>query len=236
MTDPEYVFKQTNKERASLTSSARKRKVGSKSKKCTLGSDHMTKKQLEAKNGPVRIFAMNIPCDFNTFNAQQDDIKKDYLEGLISWYGFRKNDFMELFHISRSYVNAILNKYHVTPKTSRKTVEEEQLTSHFMRILSSDEESEDLESQESDEDDDGVNKDDSSTVCYEGSNDSDVQDNSVDISSIIMKLHEFSKTDDYIKMTFDKHDYPDVIKALESIFSRFSDDNYIEINIGLKQK
>lgn len=56
MTDEKYVFTQTIKERNAIKSGARHKKCGSKSKKCTLPGDYLTKKEKENMNGPISTY------------------------------------------------------------------------------------------------------------------------------------------------------------------------------------
>lgn len=56
MKDEEFVFNQTVKERNKERTGARHKKNGSKSKKCTLPSDYMTKKEKEKMNGPITTY------------------------------------------------------------------------------------------------------------------------------------------------------------------------------------
>lgn len=80
MNDFDYDSMQKKK----LCASARKCKNGSKSRKCSLPSDHLTAAQLRAKNGPVQEWDMNDPMDYTTFKAMPEDLQAKYINGLSS--------------------------------------------------------------------------------------------------------------------------------------------------------
>lgn len=60
------------------------KKGGSRSRKCGLPSDHLTKKQLEERNGPVMSYSMNLPMDWETFKSMPTDLQQTYLDSLNS--------------------------------------------------------------------------------------------------------------------------------------------------------
>ena len=59
MTDEEYIFRQTERERKRDGRGAFNRVCGSKSKKCSLPSDHMTRKEIIAMSGEVQTYTLN---------------------------------------------------------------------------------------------------------------------------------------------------------------------------------
>lgn len=59
-------------------SGARRKKNGSKSKACSLPSDGLTRRQWEKLNGPMNIFAINVPTDYETLSKQSEDIQREY--------------------------------------------------------------------------------------------------------------------------------------------------------------
>lgn len=86
MTDEAYVFNQTNRERAIVKRSASHKKNGSKSKKCKLGVDGMSKKEIEAKHGDVKSWKMTEFYDWKNFKEMPDDIQVEYINHLIDAY------------------------------------------------------------------------------------------------------------------------------------------------------
>jgi hypothetical protein len=55
-------------------------KGGSKSKKCTLPSDHLTQAQWKRRNGPVNTYSLNQPMDWETFKSLPIDIQQSYVD------------------------------------------------------------------------------------------------------------------------------------------------------------
>jgi len=86
MTDAAYAFIETNKERKSLARQAKYRKNGSKSKKCTLPQDNMTKKELMAMNGPVISWDLKKAYTFDEFKQMPEDIQIRYINRFLTLY------------------------------------------------------------------------------------------------------------------------------------------------------
>ena len=80
MNDFDYDAMQKKK----LCASARKQKNGSKSRKCSLPSDHLTAAQLRAKNGPVTSCNLNEPMSWDAFKLLAADLQVEYIKGLNS--------------------------------------------------------------------------------------------------------------------------------------------------------
>lgn len=59
-------------------------KRGSKSKKCSLPSDHMTQAEWKRRNGPVSTYSLNQPMDWETFKSLPVDIQQSYIDILQS--------------------------------------------------------------------------------------------------------------------------------------------------------
>lgn len=70
MGDFKREYYQTIRDRKSMAISSRKKKIGTKSKKCTLPSDHLTRKEWMAMNGEVKSYHIGEPVDFITFSSQ----------------------------------------------------------------------------------------------------------------------------------------------------------------------
>lgn len=70
MTDFDYDVLQKKR----LAASARHRVCGSKSKKCTLPSDHLTPAQIKARSGPCMKYQLNQPMDYDTFKSMPADL------------------------------------------------------------------------------------------------------------------------------------------------------------------
>ena len=74
MNDFEYEVRQKKQ----LSRNAIYKKGGSKSKKCSLPSDHMTKAEWKRRNGKVEGYSLNKPLTFKEWSAMPDDIQKEY--------------------------------------------------------------------------------------------------------------------------------------------------------------
>lgn len=79
MTDFDYDIL----EKKRTASGARHRKRGSKSKKCTLPSDHLTHSQWKKKNGDVIVFTMDTPIVWADFLQLSPVTQKEYLSHLV---------------------------------------------------------------------------------------------------------------------------------------------------------
>lgn len=86
MKNEEYVFYQDIKEKKSAARGAFHKKGGSKSKKCTLPSDYLTKKEREKMNGEVKTWKMNKFYIWQEFKQMPDDIQEAYLVSLVGKY------------------------------------------------------------------------------------------------------------------------------------------------------
>lgn len=120
MTDEAYVFNQTNRDRAIVRRSAAHKKCGSKSKKCKLGVDYMSKKEIEQQHGEVKSWNLNTFYAYEEFKQMPQDIQIEYINRILDEYKLGiKNISIILFHLSenglRNYcdVKGILSKLHI---------------------------------------------------------------------------------------------------------------------------
>lgn len=86
MTDEKYVLRETNKERSKMAQGSRHKINGSKSRKCTLPHENLTRKELEKMNGECITINLNHFYTWEEFLAFSDDTKVDYIENLMSKY------------------------------------------------------------------------------------------------------------------------------------------------------
>lgn len=82
MDDYTYTRIQAERERKNLAHQGRSKKNGSKSRKCSLPSDHLTPKQIKAMNGEVSTFALNKPCTVEVLKITDPEIVEEYLQHL----------------------------------------------------------------------------------------------------------------------------------------------------------
>lgn len=101
MTDERFVFTQDVRERSKMKIGAFHKKNGSKSKKCTLPSDHLTAKQKKELNGECETLKLNEPFrDWKAFKKYAVTMKTTYLDNLIHNYGARQKDVAEMFGVT----------------------------------------------------------------------------------------------------------------------------------------
>lgn len=81
MTDAEYIFRQTSKERKrnGIGDFYKKRKGG---KVIHFPSDHLSRKEKKALNGEVKTYSFRDPLNWEQFRAMPKDIKQQYLDTL----------------------------------------------------------------------------------------------------------------------------------------------------------
>lgn len=82
MDDAEYIFRADSREKKNIAHSAYHRKGGSKSRRCTLPHEKMTKGELKRMSGPVKEWKMDEFYSWSDFKAMPDDLKAEYLNGI----------------------------------------------------------------------------------------------------------------------------------------------------------
>lgn len=127
MDDAEYIFRQDIKEKKSAGRGSFHRKCGSKSKKCTLPHEYLTKKEKEALNSTITSWNMNSFYDYATFKTMPQDLQIEYLQSLTDKYKISCSVISEvLFKSSKgtlaSYLEAhdIFSKIHWNTFTGMK--------------------------------------------------------------------------------------------------------------------
>lgn len=80
--------------------SATRRKGGSKSKKCSLPSDHMTQKQWNERCGQVMSYNIGKPMAWAEFSQLPRDLKEEYMNNLIEKYNANARTMAEVFGVS----------------------------------------------------------------------------------------------------------------------------------------
>ena len=86
ISDEEYVFQQDIKEKKAAGRGAFHRKCGSKSKKCTLPHERLTKKELEKMNGEVMTYNPNVWYSWEEFKKLPDEYQTKYVNSLMTRY------------------------------------------------------------------------------------------------------------------------------------------------------
>lgn len=109
-----------------IANSARRMKNGSKSKMCSLPSDHMTPAEWRRRNGPVSTYKLDAPMSWYDFNQMPDDLKVKYIKNLRELYKANDRMFAEMFNIHFSHFARIRVKLGITDRVNRMTLDEEE--------------------------------------------------------------------------------------------------------------
>ena len=100
-----------------LAQQAKYRKRGSKSKKCPMSTDHMTKKQWIERCGKIVTIKMDSPVSWASFKELSKQTQEEYLK-----------NFMEKYHINAS---SLAEMFHITPITVRRHIATQGLAVSF---------------------------------------------------------------------------------------------------------
>lgn len=115
--EEDRVFSDDVREKKRLARQARHRKCGSKSRKCNLSSDRLTKKQWLERCGRTVTYNFKKPILWQDFCELPIHIQKEYLLNLIGEYQTTASDLAKMFGI--------------TPKTVTKHCEHEEIGIRF---------------------------------------------------------------------------------------------------------
>lgn len=111
LSDEEYVFRQDIREKKAAGRGAFHKKNGSKSKKCTLPSDYLTRKEKMAMSGECKTYDMRKFYTYEEFKTFPDDIQLKYINGLINRYNVTVSMIAEdLFHVTSAGLYKHLKK------------------------------------------------------------------------------------------------------------------------------
>lgn len=103
MTNEEYIFQQTSRERKRIGAGAYARKNGSRTRKCTLPSDNMTTGQIKKRNGEIMEYKLNQPMKWKEFKSMPEDLQKEYIKKLASEKKARSVDIAEMLGVHKNY-------------------------------------------------------------------------------------------------------------------------------------
>lgn len=103
-----------------IASGAVHRKRGSKSKKCTLPSDYLTKKELKAMNGEVKSYNIHERYDWKKFKELPDDIAIAHINWLIETFGCTAAPLAESLGCSKSSIFKWLKAHDIQLDMSRR--------------------------------------------------------------------------------------------------------------------
>lgn len=119
MTDERYVYKSDIQDRKRTASGARAKKGGSRSCRCPLPSDTLTKAQKRALNGSVESIKLNMPMDYARLKELTPTLQWLYLDHLVSEHKARRVDLCSMlgiatctfWHIQRALPANLVWKY-----------------------------------------------------------------------------------------------------------------------------
>ena len=98
-----------------IAAGAYHKKNGSKSKKCTLPSDHLTDAQKRKLNGPLYTVNLNQPMSWEDFKGLTDTLKREYLEGLMANYRASMKMLGRMFGVQSVTVSREMKRLGVKP-------------------------------------------------------------------------------------------------------------------------
>ena len=96
----EFILKEDIKEKKRTGSGYRYKKNGSKSKKCSLPSDHLSKKEIEKMNGECKVYNLNKPMNYSNFCAMPVDLRIKYLEMLRDKFGANQTEISKMMGVA----------------------------------------------------------------------------------------------------------------------------------------
>ena len=130
----EFDFDVMQKKR--IANNAARMKRGSKSKKCSLPSDHLTPAQWKRRNGPVSTYSLNQPMSWETFKSLPTDIQQSYIDILQSRFNVTTSTISkELFARTGPALKALIEKNglkYIQMKGKNMSAEEREAWEHWL--------------------------------------------------------------------------------------------------------
>ena len=121
------AFDSEVRERKRLVSSARHKKNGSKSKRCSLPSDHLTERQWKARSGEIMEYKLSSPVPWAEFKRYPRDIQEMYIQNMVEKYHVTASDLGRLFGCHYATISRFCQKQglHVPFAVGRRMSAEE---------------------------------------------------------------------------------------------------------------
>lgn len=115
------------RERKRLASNARHKKNGSKSKRCSLPSDHLTERQWKARCGEIMEYKLSSPVPWAEFKRYPRDIQEMYIQNMVEKYHVTASDLGRLFGCHYATISRFCQKQglHVPFAVGRRMSAEE---------------------------------------------------------------------------------------------------------------
>ena len=121
MTDIAKDLLKEQKEQKNIANQVFHKKGMKGGKGCTLPSDNLSKKELEAKNGPTYVYQTQKPMSYTEFKAMPKHLQEMYIHHLQTRYGVPINRIeKDLFFVSNSVLRSYCQKYDIRFKTFGK--------------------------------------------------------------------------------------------------------------------
>lgn len=129
MNDIEFMLKEDIKKKKHAGSGYRYKKNGSKSKKCSLPSDNLSKKEIEKMNGECKVYNLNKPMSYSNFCAMPVDLQIKYLEMLRDKFGANQTEISKMMNVAPSTLAShrykFLNNKPTFPSSNRSKLDKE---------------------------------------------------------------------------------------------------------------
>lgn len=114
----DFDFENLQKKR--LARNAKYKKNGSKSRKCTMPSDHLTPAQKRALNGEVQTYSLGRPMRWSEFKTMPDNLKKEYIVSLQQRFGVTDRCLAGMFGVSKAPVAKLRAELNIPTLYSHK--------------------------------------------------------------------------------------------------------------------
>lgn len=111
MTDEKYLFEQTSRERKRNARGSFAKKGGSRSKRCSLPSDHLTAKERRELNGVVETINTMKMMSYDEWKKLSISMKTAYIEALFEVHQARVADIAEMWGKPASNLCKSLKEY-----------------------------------------------------------------------------------------------------------------------------
>lgn len=129
MNDIEFILKEDIKKKKQAGSGYRYKKNGSKSKKCSLPSDNLSKKELNKMNGECKVYNLSEKMNYSNFCAMPFDLQVKYLEMLRDKFGASQTDIAKMMNVAPSTLAShrykFLNNKPVFPSSNRPRLDKD---------------------------------------------------------------------------------------------------------------
>ena len=102
MTNERYTFVSDLRDKKAAARGAYARKGGSKSKRCSLPSDHLTPAELKRRNSPVESIKLNTPITYAELKKLNPNLQFLYLENCVTKHKGRRKDIVDMLGINQA--------------------------------------------------------------------------------------------------------------------------------------